>query len=332
VRLNALFDQFTDEDDMLTNRFTYQAAAAVLSLATVACQNESTAPADTGGLTLRKASSGGAATLLATMNEHLEAEGMAVRVAMAEWITDAESGAVGQTVYANDRGNKQLGHDWVPGDPNRGGRTNITYLVDEVDGATGSGLSDTDTEAAIDRAMNTWEGVRCSTIPLAKVEDFGIDWGYVQWLFGFGGLPGWLADVTHGGWLPGPFFDLLLPGGSNFILGVTFTFIWIDPATGNPADMDNNGKTDVAFREIYYNDAFFWAINDTYDVETVALHEAGHGLSQAHFGKIFRTLRNGKLHFAPRALMNASYSGIQQTVMHTDLGGHCSNWAEWPNN
>ncbi|MGH7542224.1 MAG: hypothetical protein ACRELC_14620, partial [Gemmatimonadota bacterium] len=69
-----------------------------------------------------------------------------------------------------------------------------------------------------------------------------------------------------------------------------------------------------------------------FDVETVAAHEVGHGLSQAHFGEAFFTLANGRLHFAPRALMNTAYSGIQQALSGTDRGGHCSLWGDWPNN
>jgi hypothetical protein len=124
---------------------------------------------------------------------------------------------------------------------------------------------------------------------------------------------------------------MLAPEGSTFILAVTFTIIFTDD-DGNPVDTDNNGKVDVAWREIYYNDAFDWADGAHYDVETIALHETGHGLSQEHFGKAFTTNANGKLHFAPRAVMNAAYSGIQTEILSSDLGGHCSNWSSWPNN
>ena len=77
------------------------------------------------------------------------------------------------------------------------------------------------------------------------------------------------------------------PGGGDSILGATFTFIWIDTATGEPTDIDGNGKATLLFREVYYNDDFTWNIDSSYDVETIAFHEAGHGLSQAHFGDIF---------------------------------------------
>ena len=83
-----------------------------------------------------------------------------------------------------------------------------------------------------------------------------------------------------------PFFNQVAPGGGDFILAVTFTIIFTDE-NGNPVDTDNNKKADVAWREIYYNDAFSWNDGSAYDVETIALHEAGHGLSQDHFGKAF---------------------------------------------
>jgi hypothetical protein len=211
----------------------------------------------------------------------------------------------------------------VPGDPRRGGGAGITYLVDQTEGAI-DGLTTAQTTAAIDRAMATWDGENCSTIPIvAEANIPGLDLGVVEFLNGLGGIPVFLADITHAGWLPGG----ILPGG---VIGVTFTFIFI--SGGVPTDVDNNGKADVAFREILYNNAFAWAINGNIDVETVALHESGHGLSQAHFGTLFQTTSNGKFHFAPRAVMNAGYTGVQQNLRGTDNGGHCSIWASWPNN
>jgi hypothetical protein len=274
------------------------------------------------------AAGGGAHPMLVEMNETLAAMGMDVRVAYAEYITSGEGGEAGQTIYANNRGNKQLGSDWVPGDPNRGGRTDITWIVDTWDRCLDVPVADM--LGAIERAMGTWQEVICSEIPLTGVGAYDFDLGYVQYLVGFGGTPGIAGDITQAGWLPGAFFDLIGgPGGSASILGVTFTFIWVD--AGVPTDLDGNGKSDVAFREIYYNDAFDWNIDATFDIETVVLHETGHGLSQAHFGKIYRDAGAGGLHFSPRAVMNAAYSGVQQELTGTDVGGHCSNWGSWPN-
>ena len=84
----------------------------------------------------------------------------------------------------------------------------------------------------------------------------------------------------------------------------------------------HDGEFDTAFSETYYNDAFAWGIDVStfpFDVETVALHESGHGLSQDHFGKIFRTEANGLLHFSPFAVMNASISRQAHELTGTDL-------------
>ena len=263
-------------------------------------------------------------TLGDAMNAKLETDRYAVRLGQVDYLTPDDGTDVGQTVFFNDRV-KQLGAHFVPGDPRRGGRTNITYIVDQAEGAI-DGLTVGQTTAAIDRAMATWNRVNCSTIPITKLPDIpGLDIGLVETLLGQTGGPFMLADITHAGWLPA---GVLPPN----VIGITFTFIFSDPATGAPTDIDNNGKADVAFREILYNDRFVWRINGNIDVETVALHESGHGLSQGHFGKAFVTDANGKIHFAPLAVMNAAYSGVQQDLKGTDNGGHCSIWGSWPNN
>lgn len=267
--------------------------------------------------------------LMSSVNTLLENKGGSVRIWVAETLTASQN--VGQTVFFNDR-TLRLGSHWVPGDPRRGGNTDISWLSDMTEG-TATGVSLDDTQAAVNRAMTTWNSVNCSNIPLVRLDGGNTDWGYVQYLLGKGGVPGWLADYTFAGWLPGEFFDTIGgPGGSDFIIGVTFTFIWVDQS-GTPTDIDNNHKTDVAFRETYFNNKFPWGIdtNSPIDVETVVLHEAGHGLSQGHFGKLFLTDANGMFHFAPRAVMNAGYTGVQQVLTETDTGGHCSIWASWPN-
>ena len=260
--------------------------------------------------------------LMTQVNDQLAASGAGYMVDYAEYITPNDSGEVGQVVFFNNRGNRQLGAHFVPGDPRRGGGSNITYTVDQTEGAI-DGLTTAQTTAAIDRAMATWDGADCSTIPIDGVASPGGDLGVVEFLNGLGGSPFIAADITHAGWLPG---GILAPN----VIGVTFTFVFVDG--GGPTDIDNNGKADVAFREILYNNAFTWAINGNIAVETVALHEAGHGLSQAHFGKLFQTTQNGSFHFAPRAVMNAGYTGVQQELNGTDGAGHCSIWGSWPNN
>lgn len=252
---------------------------------------------------------------LDTMNDQLAAAGEGFLVEKVEFSTVDE---IGITVYANDR-QLQLDSKFVPYDPWRFGARDIYWTIDQVDQT--ADVSWGAAEAAIGRAMNIWDSQTCATIPLTKVSDQGIDLGYVQWLVGMGGCPCWVADITHAGWLPKIFFDIIGgPGGGNSILGVTYTFIW----TARP--------NDVAFKEIYYNDGFNFKINQHYDIETIVAHEVGHGLCLGHFGMIFRDAGTGHLQFAPRALMNAIYYSILHELLGTDVAAFCGVWANWPNN
>lgn len=310
------------------------------AVALAACE-QNTSPSVRGGdhAPPSAATSSGGHPMLVALNRRLTARGLKVQVPYAEYVTAASSGKAGQTIFADDRGNKHIGTDYVPNDARRHPGTNITYLVDLSDGATSTApvLTSAQTGGAIDRAMTTWEvTTQCSNFATDKVADPGIDPDLVDGLvLGDPTLIGtpFLADIVHAGWAPAAFFDLLAPGGSQFILGVTFPFVFVDGA-GNLTDINNDHQLDTAFNEIYFNDTFAWGIDVStfpFDVETVALHESGHGLSQAHFGKIFLTDANGALHFAPFAVMNAAISRQAHDLTGTDVSGHCSLWGNWPN-
>lgn len=266
---------------------------------------------------------------LDAINAGLAAEGMDYRVAMAEYVTAGGSEEAGQTVFSKVVGNKQLGFDFVPGDSRRGwsgsNGTEITYAIDQTGDAVPvyGGLTATETDAAIVRGTDTWDNARCSDLGLSRNPDFGLDIGVVAFLNGLGGSPFVFADVQHAGWR-----DINFAGG---VLGVTFTFGFTD--VNGFTDIDNNGKLDAAFREIYYDPSWSWADDGTanIDVESIAVHELGHGLSQGHFGRVALN-KNGGLQVSPRAVMNALYTGPYRNLAGTDNGGHCSNWAEWPNN
>ncbi len=246
-------------------------------------------------------------------------------VLKAEYLVAGESGEIGRTVYFSNVGNKKLSADFVA-ELALDGTSDVSYYIDET--RPSDDLEVTETTGAIKNAMGTWDEITCSELGMFQIPSDDRPTGYIAQLLGFGGSYAYSSDVTHCGWMPAGFFDFLAPDGSNFILGVTFTIIFTE--NGQPTDYDNNKKSDVAWREIYYNDNYPWNIGAHYDVETIALHEAGHGLSQAHFGKAFRDAGMGNLHFNPRAVMNAAYSGIQTDIEQTDNAGHCSIWANWP--
>lgn len=246
-----------------------------------------------------------------------------VALLMAEYITAGDGKEIGNTVYFKNVGNKQVEGDFVPG-LDLDGITNISYYVDD-----NRPTADVDVSAsnnAIDSAMATWNGIACSDLGIYEIPYDGRGTGFISALLELGGSYDYVADVVHCGW-DVALFDAVFGPDSN-VLGVTFTIVFTDEE-GNLIDLDNNGKYDVAWREIYFNDAYNWNNGSTYDIETVSLHEAGHGLSQAHFGTAFRS-GNGKLHFSPRAVMNAAYSGVQTSITETDNAGHCSNWSQWP--
>jgi hypothetical protein len=294
------------------------AVVAMLSFALAQPPTKTTASAPTQTTTAEQLQA-----LMTQINTRLEANGQAFRVDYAEYTTPGDSGEAGQIVFFNNRASRQLTAHFVPGDPRRGGGTNISYIVDQAEGAI-DGLTVAQTTAAIDRAMASWDNVSCSDIPITKTPDIpALDIGIAEFLNGLGGSPLVFADIQHAGWLPGGILG-------NSVIAVTFTFIFVDGG-GAPTDVDGNGLADTAFREILYNNFFTWAINGNIDVETVALHEAGHGLSQGHDGALFQTTSNGKFHFSPRSVMNAGYTGVQQSLKTTDNGGHCSIWASWPN-
>jgi hypothetical protein len=260
------------------------------------------------------------------INAKLRSMGLGIAIEQIEFFT------IGQGRPSN-RIHAQV-FRWVAGDPRReADGTNITYLVDQSDGATASGLTNAQTEPAIDGAMDTWQANRCfKTVNIVKRADDGADPDIFDSFFGFGGFGNpFLADITNAGWLPRAFFEAVGgPGGGRGILAFSVSFIFIDD-DGNPTDINGDNRLDTALNEVYYNDTFGqagtdragrpWGINSPppgIDVETVALHENGHSLGVGHFGP------------PPAAIMNPVYAGIRQSPLAVDSAGMCSVWASWP--
>jgi hypothetical protein len=268
--------------------------------------------------------------LLARMrqiNDQLRARGTAIAVEQIEFFTIG-GGRPANRIHATE-------FRWVAGDPRRLAQgDDITYLVDQSDGATASGLTNAQTEAAIDTSFDTWQAERClSKLALVKRADGGADPDIFDSFFGFGGFGDpFLADIVSAGWLPRAFFEAVGgPGGGRGILAFSVTFIFIDPATGDPTDVNGDNRLDTALNEVYYNDNFGdpagdragnpWGIDVALpgiDVETVALHENGHSLGLGHFGP------------PPAAVLNPVYAGMRQSPLAIDHAGMCSIWSSWP--
>ena len=260
---------------------------------------------------------------MAMVNGTLSAEGKNFRVLMAEAITQGDEAGI--TVYAKNVGNKRLTAQFVEGDPRRTwsyygdtDKDSITYSIDEVDGQPlFGGASAVDASMAIDNAMATWAAVQCSSMPIVN-SGLTSETGVIAALNGLGGSFDINADIMHAG-----FTDIDFAGG---VLGVTFTLVFT--SGGEYTDVDNDGYLDTAFREIYYDPSWAWNVDgNNIDIESVAVHEAGHGLSQGHFGMV--KVGNNGLKASPRAVMNALYTGPYRDLAGTDLGGHCGMWANW---
>ena len=277
------------------------------------------------------AKSSGDPAVLAKMNQinqQLAARGLKIAVEAIEFFT-----------IGNGRPSNRIHQQefrWVPNDPRRLAQgTDITYLVDRSDGATASGLSSAQTEAAIDRALTTWSTDEAlKKVNIVKRDDRGADPDIFDSFFGFGrfGNP-FLADIVDAGWLPRDYFEAVGgPGGGGGILAFSVTFIFVDDVSGNPTDINGDNYLDAALNEVYYNNTFGdrrddrsgnpWGINVALpgiDVETVALHENGHSLELGHFGP------------PPDAVMNPVYAGIRHVPLSPDDAGMNAVWGSWPN-
>lgn len=264
--------------------------------------------------------------LMHSINEQLAAQGLGIAVQQIDFFT------IGLGRPANRI--HQTGTRWVAGDPRRLAQgDDITYLIDESDGATASGLSSADTTAAIERSFRTWDTEQClKKVALVRRADGGADPDIFDAFFGFGGFGDpFLADIVNAGWLPRAFFEAVGgPGGGRGILAFSVTFIFVDGA-GNPTDINGDNHLDSALNEVYYNDTFGdpgddragnpWGIDiqlPGIDVETVALHENGHSLELGHFGP------------PPAAVMNPVYAGPRQSPLAIDQAGMCTVWSSWP--
>jgi hypothetical protein len=226
---------------------------------------------------------------------------------------------------AKDGTKKAVGRNFVLADGSR-----LTYMhVTPLLAAIGAGNA----EGAIDASFQTWDDQQCTTLDVVKRPWNGGNPSAILAIPGLAPVSVFSADIVTMGYLPGALFDAVLgPGASASVLGVTFTFVFLESAGGPESDIDGDGRIDTALKEVWYNNAFDWTLSglgNDIDVETVALHENGHALELGHYGKISGTLANLRLHASPRAVMNAAILGTLRSPKGTDNAAFCGNFGEW---
>jgi hypothetical protein len=288
---------------------------------------------------------------LSALDDALAASGSKLRVSQAELLMDGNTyDAASATVLIANNRSRGIGSEWVAGDPRRDGRVGVTWAFGSnhpslpytrnPDGTNLHQVALADLEPQIEEGIAAWRGEVCSVAPVTKVaiapntdpdqldeyfRGLATSRNYVQ-----------AADIVEAGWQPSAFFTNIAGASGNSIIGITFTFHYIDDA-GNPTDIDHNGKFDTALAEIFYNTRFAWgnsqALN-VVDFYSIITHETGHAMGLAHFGKVFVTKKDAAdgtqiadIKYAPKAMMNAVYVTGRSELAGTDNSSFCQIWA-----
>lgn len=199
-----------------------------------------------------------------------------------------------------------------------------TYLLDVSDYTTD--VPESEVEAALVAAYDTWNAVPNSALEAVRVADSGTNMDVLDGtivgdvcvdVFDYtsssldlvNGLILPEADIVVGGWVSPEYFEICL--GSANIIGVTWTF--------SDVDGDGDQYRDRLYVEQFYNPRFSWVTSGSeylnsqsgVDIETVAAHENGHAHGLGHFGgpvksQPFKLQPNGTV-FNPEAIMNPAY-------------------------
>eukprot|EP01083_Nonionella_stella_P152384 488364_1 len=235
------------------------------------------------------------------------------------------------TEYLSSNPHCRQSAQWVPNDDRRHDDNGLDFFVHIDDTQIPSSLNQTEVITAIKNAVHTWDTIPCSKNKFDLIisdEYKGKDVGYAEYLMSGGqsGLNRTVRDIVFGGFVPSNLFG----DGSETVGAATVLFDFEDQIM-----YENQGE--ISSAEIYFNNNFSWGIleesvNGIFDIETVALHELGHALSQSHFhppGKIISSANGMKPNDANDVVMAPLYFGVNHDLAGVDIGGHCSEWANW---
>ena len=289
--------------------------------------------------------------VLAELNSQLAATGSPIAISKAELLMDGNEwdGVSSNILIADDR-SRGFGAEWVPHDPRRDGRVGVTWTFGsshplqpytrDPNGLNVRRVPFAQLDTQIEEGLGTWRGESCSGAPITRVAIApGIDPDFLDDYFRTGHPSATYyqpADIVESGWEPLSFFQRFAGASGQNIIGVTFTFIFVD-ANNQPTDIDHDGNRDVALSEIYYNTRFAWGNNaarNVVDFYSIITHETGHSLGLAHFGKVFITRHDAAdgisiadIKYAPKAMMNAVYVTGRNELAGTDNSSFCQIWA-----
>lgn len=255
------------------------------------------------------------------------------------------------------------GQRFVYNDPRRasmngGDATVITYSVETnrepgqingVGGGPGGGLVypywNSTVPVLNEEVMNDFRAVGCGpalveVAPTGRIGEFEIS----QRSGRFGSAtPG--ADIRVIGFRN--FVADVPPSGYStaFTLGFVVTFFYRDIATGALTDIDNDGRADIAFREVYYNGRLQWTsdkqggrfllpqvnqVVPVFSFYNIALHEIGHTLSLDHFGTV--GYHKDELVVHPDTVMRPVATAVQvpfDGIEKRTKAQMCAEWAGW---
>jgi len=147
------------------------ALAAVLLIA--ACSEDPSPTAQSSStpaaaLATKAATRGSAVAMLKRVNAGLAARHAKFQVDHAEWVTRDDAQEAGQTVYANDRGNKHTGAHFVAGDPRRGLQRRRASLAQPRLPLSPAGDRDLPRDRVPLRGRSAWREAPCPRRPLAR--------------------------------------------------------------------------------------------------------------------------------------------------------------------